>query len=404
MKINKLKSAFAWVILYLFSIISTHLYAQPCVYGNTGYYCISEGSVGLNGPTNTAYVCLGDSVTVTAAPNIANDTNETVTYYNNTNNDNTPGCPPDVVVGTSPPAYDVTWTASVGNFTLTRSGLTATFTPTDAGDGKVIFTCNYTNQYPCTNWGSSFANAAFTVCQITNECMAIVPDPQSRTIIGVGEQVNLWLVNSPSGEYSWSASAGSLNPTTGNSTMFTAPSNSATVIITLSYQGGECQKQFNVVEPTSINNAVIESTVDFQTGEPGSEMHLSPVIMGPADVSFYRVQCMEIGDNAIDASGYFIINPPPSHIGNGADVWFQLGQDNSWPNTWDWAGFWGFAPPWSDGGFSWPIPAVWKIDDGPTNSLTGWSQSCSIDDNGTVTVSKFNHSATRTTNNVYSTQ
>jgi hypothetical protein len=81
-----------------------------------------------------------------------------------------------------------------------------------------------------------------------------------------------------------------------------------------------------------------------------------------------------------------------------------LGNDNSWPAAWDNAGFWGFPQPWSAGSFTWPIPAQWKIGSGPTNNIAGWNQTCTIDANGTLTVGKFGHSASRTTNNVYMTR
>ena len=193
MKINKLKSAVVWVILCLCSIISIHLYAQPCVYANTGYYCISEGSVGLIGPANTTFVNLGNAVTVSVTPDITDDTNETVTYYNNTSNDNTPGCPPDISIGGTPPGYGVTWTASEGSWSTNGTGLTANVTPPSCGGGSVSFVCNYTNQYPCTNTGSSGTGCKFTVVSlnITDGSGNLISSANSNDTVIVGEQVGL---------------------------------------------------------------------------------------------------------------------------------------------------------------------------------------------------------------------
>ncbi len=193
MKNNKLKSAFAWVILSLCSTFSFHLYAQPCVYAYTGYYCISEGSVGLIGPANTTFVDLGNAVTVSVTPAPTDDTNETVTYYNNTSNDNTPGCPPDISVGGTPPGYGVTWTAKEGSWSTNGTGLTANFTPPSCGGGSVSFVCNYTNQYPCTNTGSSGTGCNFTVVSlnITDGSGNAISSANSNNTYIVGEPVNL---------------------------------------------------------------------------------------------------------------------------------------------------------------------------------------------------------------------
>ncbi len=193
MKNNKLKSAFAWVILSLCSTFSFHLYAQPCVYAYTGYYCISEGSVGLIGPANTTFVDLGNAVTVSVTPAPTDDTNETVTYYNNTSNDNTPGCPPDISIGGTPPGYGVTWTASEGSWSTNGTGLTANFTPPTCGGGSVSFVCNYTNQYPCTNTGSSGSGCNFTVVSlnITDGSGNGISSANNNIVAIVGQNITL---------------------------------------------------------------------------------------------------------------------------------------------------------------------------------------------------------------------
>jgi hypothetical protein len=156
---------------------------QPCVYDHTDYNCLSNGWVTLIAPTNNPIVCLGDSVTISADKTIVDDGNETVTYYRNTTSDATPdempGWPVYVSYGNDPPTYSVTWTASVGSWSTNGTGLTASFTPGACGNGTVDFTCNYTNQNPCTNTGStgsSGTSGSFTVLSLN------IADGSGKTI------------------------------------------------------------------------------------------------------------------------------------------------------------------------------------------------------------------------------
>jgi hypothetical protein len=135
-------------------------------------------------------------------------------------------------------------------------------------------------------------------------------------------------------------------------------------------------------------------------------MHLYPVVVGPTNVCLSAVMMVEVGQNASSISGYFVSHPPPSHIGNGADVWFPLDQNNYWPSSWDNAvlGPADVPAPWSAGSFTWVIPSKWTVvGSNVTNAMTGWSQVFSIVADGTATVQKFGHSLTRTTNDVSTT-
>ena len=137
-------------------------------------------------------------------------------------------------------------------------------------------------------------------------------------------------------------------------------------------------------------------------------MHLKPYL-APTNVSFYKVQCMEVGRDATEVEGYFaqFAAGSLSHVGPGAgkgDVWFQIECDNSWDPSWDNAVSAAYSAPWSDGRFTWVIPGKWKVGAGPTNDLAnGWDQVFTIDSAGTVTVSKFRHTVTRRTNQQYGT-
>ena len=249
----------------------------------------------------------------------------------------------------------------------------------------------------------SFSRPTVQVYQIIHqtEHPALTDTNRARTNLGVGEEVNL---SGMPVDTKWEVSAGGLSVTNGSSTKFTAPSNEATAKVTAIVGGKSLPVTFTVKKPSGVDHAMLASIVHFNTNVAAAKMQLWPVVIAPTSVSFYRVQCLEVGKDASNVTGYFILSPAPSHKGNGADQWFQLDENNTWPSNWDWAGIWDLPPPWSSGGFTWDIPANWKIGNGPTNSMNGWNQLFSIDASGTVTVQKFNHSVTRTINDVITTQ
>ncbi len=239
---------------------------------------------------------------------------------------------------------------------------------------------------------------------------ANTPANKQRRTIGVGEQVQFNFNPGLPTNATWTCSTGSLSAVTATNTLFTAPSNAATAKVAARIQDGYYRRSFKVVEPTGIHHAITLSTDSFSVGQAAAGMYLRPYI-GPTNVSFYRLWCVEIGRDATGAWGYFTNagNTPPSHIGNGADEWFRINEDNSWEHTlpdrdWDHAQFYNFYGPFSAGGFFWPIPAAWRVGETGSNSMPGWSQSCDIDTNGTMTITKFGpNTVTRTTNDVYTT-
>ena len=126
--------------------------------------------------------------------------------------------------------------------------------------------------------------------------------------------------------------------------------------------------------------------------------------MAPTNVSFYRVQLKEVPENASNQQDWFSIYGAPNHdSAHGADHWYQLQHDNSWDQNdhaiggvynQPWSG-----QGWSGGSFTWHIPFAWKVGNSPvhTNNL-GWDQHFTLSGNGTVIVTKFLHTATRSPN------
>lgn len=136
------------------------------------------------------------------------------------------------------------------------------------------------------------------------------------------------------------------------------------------------------------------------------------VVLGPTNVSFYRVQIFEVGQPASGIWGqYFSDHPPGPHdFDAGADHWRPVDYANliDIGAQFDTCSYWGSqnlpGPPWSGGGFTWHIPALWSIGGGRTNSLPWSDQVFSLGPDGTFTISKFGHSVTRTIHDVITTQ
>jgi hypothetical protein len=238
-------------------------------------------------------------------------------------------------------------------------------------------------------------------------CVSPCPTNTHRLVIGVGEEVNISVYPSLSPpedtQVTWKTTAGSRSPWYGNTTKLTAPSNACTASVTMGYKALRYTTNFNVVEPQNVVRAVTVARKFYEIGQAGAGMHITPYV-GPTNVSFYRVQLMEVGQPATGISGYFLNNPPPPHdyihLADHFDI--QLGYDNSWPGGYDWATSPVFLPQWSVGQFTWHIPAKWKIGSGPTNDLAGsWDQVFTLAPDGTVTVTKFGHTVTRHTSENY---
>lgn len=182
---------------------------------------------------------------------------------------------------------------------------------------------------------------------------------------------------------------------------------SSTCVVSASFASGTISKTFEVLEPAEVVGAVLLGTNAphpvsghvLDVNEVGVMIRNEPIVVGPTNVSFYRVTLFEGARSATDLNGYFVLVSPPSHnSNNGANRPPALDQSNRFADV---AGFVGFPPPWMAGHSQWDIPVRWTVNDsGLTNAMTGWTQECDIDTEGSVTVTKFGFSATRETNGV----
>jgi len=252
---------------------------------------------------------------------------------------------------------------------------------------------------------------------------ATMPTNRARSTVGVGEQVTLTLTDGRpyrmdvAQRLIWTTTAGSLSPTWGYQTTLTAPSNAATARVRVHYAAPDgrvtgLSTNFTVIEPTGVDHAeFVEYWPYASTTLAGAGVHFRPFV-GPTNVSFYRVQVMEVSQTNTAADGYFTIHTPANHDSDhGADVWINLDYDNHWKDTggrsYDWPTSSGWPSPWYDSGWSggsyvWNIPALWRVV-GTTNRnpMTGWDQIHQLGANGSMTITKFKRAVSRTIQGVY---
>jgi hypothetical protein len=240
----------------------------------------------------------------------------------------------------------------------------------------------------------------------------VVGGDTKRTDLGVGEWVtnsfNLALVLNSFWTNTWSTTAGSVSPSSGNWTLFTAPSNASPATVTATLRDEHVDVGFGVFEPSGYDRATHPTTPLCWYPPPpvvAAGMNIN-VVIAPTNVSFYRVTIYEVGEPASNLQGWYLSHPAPSHVDNGADRPIPLGCDNSWTD-----GAWGngdwLAPGWTpgsgSGSFTWLVPVDWQVGNGAKHRITGWRQDFSLGADGTVTVQKFDHSAIRSPNQTCST-
>lgn len=230
-----------------------------------------------------------------------------------------------------------------------------------------------------------------------------------RTTLGVGENVSVYFNPAPPVGAAWTATAGSLSGG-GSGVVFTAPGTGGGATVTANVRSATFPIDFSVIEPSGVTATLRGSADPYNIGVAGAGMQMD-VVLQPTTVSFSAVQMEEVGEPASNVTGYFIYHPPPSHVGNGADVWHPVNCSNKvlGPpiDLFDHAYYGGISVlpgPWSLGGFTWPIPALWKVGNGPTKTLPGWtSQQFSLGADGTMMISKLGHTVVRRVNEITGT-
>ncbi|WP_017296929.1 eCIS core domain-containing protein [Nodosilinea nodulosa] len=145
---------------------------------------------------------------------------------------------------------------------------------------------------------------------ITSQTVATSPGAQTRTTIGVGEQVNL--THAP-GSAAWTTTGGTLSAASGVTVILTAPDTARTITVT----AGAATLAFTVVAPTSVTMDRQPGTgVQHNANRPTSGIQ-TRVFLGPDTVNFGQARYREL-DVAGTGTGVYSCNPASGgHCGAG---------------------------------------------------------------------------------------
>ena len=187
----------------------------------------------------------------------------------------------------------------------------------------------------------------------------------------------------------------------------TMPPKSGSVTISASVGGATFQMPFNVVEPEAIIATFMNpmaGNVENVAGDIGMELLFT---LYPTNVSFANLRVREIPTQEGDHIGYFDLFGPTNwwyHTeSNGAGNWINVLDNNVYAV--DRAFIPECPPPWINGTLTWIIPNEWQAQSQypqvqGTNVFFTCEQIFTINEEGTVSVSKLGHTITRMTNNV----
>lgn len=213
-----------------------------------------------------------------------------------------------------------------------------------------------------------------------------------RTTIAVGEVVDF--TGSAAG--TWTATGGTPAAGAASATFtWTAPGAPGPVTITLTVGAQSVTKVMTVIAPSSIA-MVVNSQHGLTAGTAGVCM-VTNVTVGPSNVSFGRVQWLEVPGPATNVAGYFTKFSAPTLHHNPNPNWVTWNDSNAGPG--DHAAWHSVAGPYSPGTFQWDIPNKYRVvgSGAAGTAFTTTHQLFAMTDNaGTMSVSKAGASVART--------
>ena len=234
------------------------------------------------------------------------------------------------------------------------------------GDGKYewkgTFTANSTpgdSVFSASDDCNNSKSVTIHVLKISHTCQASAPADRSRTTIGVGEYVDLSLGSAVNA--TWVPSAGSVSPTTGGGTTFTAPETGGNATVTVTFPGGHtCSLNFTVVAPSYIT--VVKRSATEYVNYLGIDMWVDFYI-GPENVNFSSIY---VGEDTCTANctGYFTYQQGEVHH-PGADALVSSTLVPGWGwkmNNGDHPVAGTRGPTYTTGSFIWHIPVHYTIN------------------------------------------
>ncbi len=265
----------------------------------------------------------------------------------------------------------------------------ATLTRSHAQPGDYSFTVTVSDN-TTTHYANDPADASARVdiqaLSVQSCCVSPVPLPQSRTVIGVGEQV----VCTVNGNACWSVSgSGTLNEYYGSSTTLTAGGSGGTVTVYSAIGGAGCSKTFQVIEPNAISLTVAYPDYIVHQQYTASVGYLACMTLLPSSVSFGALEIQEQECPYTTCTGHFAcIDHPlgqwvPVLPTNDVD-----GHDQIQTGT--------YFEPFQESRFRWEIPVHYRKKQTSTSfEVCTLVQDLEIDSAGTATAIKGFSAASR---------
>jgi hypothetical protein len=176
-----------------------------------------------------------------------------------------------------------------------------------------------------------------------------------RTTVGIGE-LNSFVVSDVAGG-KWKSADGT--GATVNSVTFrwTASAAGTNKITYTAADGTISSVTMTTKAPESLSGKKDNDITTYPAGSQGAGMELTITVL-PTTVSFQALEIMEDTCNASAISGYFTKHAPPNHDAKaGAGTWRQVGPNNDVSDTADSSDQ---PSPWSQGSYTWAIPARWR--------------------------------------------
>jgi hypothetical protein len=231
--------------------------------------CLTPPTMALKAGTNNVLTnCLNSPISASVSTSPTNGKVEIVTSYTPSN------CPTTRVTNNVAPGIITNWWVATGpgGFTTNGSGLSASFTPTNVGNGSITFTVLYSNPPPC---GTGTSMVTFT----TNYHVYKLTLLPTNFMVCAGTTNVFTVSGGPGTNYVWNP-VGTLNSTrTQNSIVFTNASTNQ--VVTVSY-GGQCSVSVTGVvikleiQPTNFVTLTCITNTFTASGGPGTNYSWSP--------------------------------------------------------------------------------------------------------------------------------
>jgi hypothetical protein len=176
-----------------------------------------------------------------------------------------------------------------------------------------------------------------------------------RTTVGIGELSSFVVSDVAGGK--WKSADGTGTTVNSVSFQWTASATGTNKITYTAADKSTSSVTMTTIAPASLSGKKDRDITTFSAGSQGAGMELTITVL-PTTVSFQALEVMEETCNASAISGYFTKHAPPNHDAKaGAGTWRQVGPNNDVSDTADSSDQ---PSPWSQGSYTWAIPARWR--------------------------------------------